>query len=286
MINNKPIERTIYLCVCAVNQLTDKNGEIKNIIKYIKASGIPLEIEISDILKQFGWSVRNQAYYYDEEESKARTYDIYAAKLSLLKKSIEFDRHHLALIIECKKSNKPWLFYTTELNDEEDYLSQYFLWVKPFNKPRNNERFKKRELYVARLLHYFHEKIEKIAIIRDIAHTGKDDIFEASCQVLKGLHHQRKMYGNTITKLPVNPYTVIYPIIVFDGPLYEVEIIEEEVVVNPIDYIPYQVSGISSLDESFLIEVMTKNFFPHYLMKLKDEITNITNYLESFRYTA
>ena len=79
--------------------------------KDIEKSGLPLEIDVNYILNQKGWNVRNQVSFFDQTENKHRPIDIMASKLIEVK-SPGLDRLNVTLIIECKKSVKPWVFYT------------------------------------------------------------------------------------------------------------------------------------------------------------------------------
>jgi len=89
--------------------LNERNDLIERVKEDIQKSGFPLEIEVSSILNKFGWEVQNQAFYLDEQEKKSRAIDIIASKFVAVK-SESFTNYNTYLVIECKKSQKPWLF--------------------------------------------------------------------------------------------------------------------------------------------------------------------------------
>jgi len=89
-------------------------NEEENIIKELKDSGYPLEIEATLVLESKGWNVLNQEGYLDIEENKWRTIDILASKNIDLPSSSVCKQLHFSLAIECKKLEKPWVFWTRE----------------------------------------------------------------------------------------------------------------------------------------------------------------------------
>jgi len=247
-------------------------NEVIRIKEYIEKSGLPLEIEITSILREHNWTVNNQAYFYDEDEKKARNIDMFAFKRIDLKTSPDFDRYHISLVIECKKSTNPWLFYTTTMIKEK--LS-YLIWVKNWMNPRDLIDFRKKELRLTKFLNYFNPKIIKMGVIKDVAFSRQDMIFDASCKVLKALDYERKLFHNLLSKLPSNPYGIIYPIIVLDGYIYEVQVTGDSTEVSPVQYLPYHVYGVSNIEERFLIDVVQKDYFKDYLIILDKEIDEI-----------
>ena len=97
--------------------------EIDFIKKEIERSGFPLEIEVSSILKEDGWEVLPSSIYFDEDEKSWREIDIKAYKSadsSSQNESIKPYRLTLALIIECKKSEKfAWVFFPQPRSKED-----------------------------------------------------------------------------------------------------------------------------------------------------------------------
>ena len=86
-------------------------SEKKKIINDMKKAGLPLEIEVSSVLETYGWVVHNQEGYLDCDENKWRTIDVAAHKRIELPNSLSYKALNVSLIIECKKSEKPWAFY-------------------------------------------------------------------------------------------------------------------------------------------------------------------------------
>jgi len=254
---------------------------IENIRKYVEESGIPLEIDTSSKLKEYGWEIRNQSYYFDEDLMKPRTVDIHAAKLELLKNNTLIDRFLTTLIIECKTSDKPWLFYTEKYEDEEDHLVGYISWLKTIKMPSYIHLFKKHELYIGNFSHYFWHKNERISVIGDVMHKGKDMLYEAACQVTKALNYDRNKLLELAPKMSLKPYAIFYPIIVFSGKMFEIRKERAELDIEEIKYISYNFSGVVKEKESFLIEIVHEDYFDEYLSVLNREYSSTLKQLET-----
>jgi hypothetical protein len=87
--------------------------EIEKIKADMEIQGFPLEVNTSKILEAHGWEVTNQSSFLDAEIGRNRTLDIIAEKNVVLDSKWTFD---IWLCVECKKSNKPWVFYSTNLD--------------------------------------------------------------------------------------------------------------------------------------------------------------------------
>jgi len=88
-----------------------KESEEERIIRDLEESGYPLEITTSLTLESKGWDVINQGGYFDIEIPKWRTIDIIATKNVSMPEPSVYERLHITLIIECKKTRKPWVFW-------------------------------------------------------------------------------------------------------------------------------------------------------------------------------
>ena len=247
--------------------MNPRDNEIERIKKDILESGLPLEVEISETLKQNEWTVRNQSYYLDYEEEKGRSIDILAVKRFKTRNSQIFDEVEIDLVIECKKSMKPWVFHTVGKNEDrylragkikELGLIPFGLYVKPWLNPKIDrsiipEKIDKSYLtlffeQITRLCnisHYLNQNYNQIGIIPYVAFTkkgeddGRDDLFKAKNQVIKATIFQSDC-ANAIIKMH-NEYSIgfIYPIIVLDGKLYQYRR-SGNLDVVPIQYILYR----------------------------------------------
>jgi len=93
-----------------------KPNEVDRILEKLEEHGFPFEVELSEFLRQKGWIVKNQSLYIDGETGKYRTVDMVASKLIRSEPPID-----VVLIIECKKSEKPWLFYLPQQESTNEF---------------------------------------------------------------------------------------------------------------------------------------------------------------------
>ena len=259
--------------------------EIKEIEKDIQKSGLPLEIEVSSILKEYKWKLTIHDHYIDEQERKSREIDVSAFKRFDIN-SPDYDMFHISLIIECKKSiKKPWLFYTSE-------IGKRIMWapfiIKSFGKPRVHKNLLSQERWMKES-HYFYPQFRKKAVISYEPFTkGKrEKIFEASMQVIKATVCTLKENERGIKVIPEkSPLFLTYPIIVFDGHLFEY--ISGKV--KPVKYLQYlimrkfitikgKITNDTFISDTFIIDLIRKDFFPDYLKILDKEFINIKNKL-------
>ena len=245
--------------------------EIKRILKDIEKQGFPLEVKTSEVLEARGWEVTNQVAYLDYEKEKYRTVDIVAIKNILLKPSeLGFDVH---LVIECKKSSKPWVFYASDfdLNDPEIRRkavasNQFFIWPLE-HKRKTLEKFF--SLITGQFLlqnHLISPIFGKLAYIP----------FEPFTQGQRGsIHKARMQVCNAILDLENRqyqemnftfPYGVIFiPVIVLDGHLYTYKNGELHVEEGLYYHVTY-------VDSAFMIEIVTQDFLDTYLDIFESQI--------------
>ena len=99
----------------------EKRPELeRKILKDIAKTGYPLEIRASLVLEEQGWTVTHNPAYLDPEEQKAREIDINAVRAWQVG-APGSPRHVLlcSLFVECKRSEKPWVFFVTPVRQME-----------------------------------------------------------------------------------------------------------------------------------------------------------------------
>jgi len=266
----------------AGEELDKKVSLEEKIIKDIEKSGYPLEIYTTSMLETKNWCVINQDGYLDVEEGKWRTVDISAFKRIEIPSSPVYRVLHLTLIIECKNSEKPWVFWTRDKEGQRLFeLLLAFAMIKLESRPLLHPlRVEK----MARCLHYYFPQFNKVAFIfyEAFKNGKKEDIFEAKNQVIKALTYKRREISETISKLAFNNIILIfYPLIIFDGPLYELELVNEKPKLNPSQYIQYFTSHGFPEPEMFIIDVVRKDYLHEYLEILENEIKRLTQALLS-----
>lgn len=246
------------------------NEKIKKIIKDIRESGYPLEIEISSILRKDGWFVVNQYPCIDQKTKDVRVTDIMAMKTWLSGARAS----GLRLIIECKKSNKPWVFYTS--SKESDLWTSLISAVDAIKKslyfPKSLEMLTPEQQAVTLSSHIEKSHLMNLSIkVGTICHVpfrrkkdDKDDFFKATNQVLSALEYERE-------KLKL----ITYPVIVFDGEMYEFDIKQQEIEIKPIGYLQFITVERAEYPAPCIVDVMRKTHFHEFLRLVNTEMEHI-----------
>lgn len=83
------------------------------VMESVKKSGFPLQLRVADILQGRGYHVAHSLYFVDRDEGKGREIDLRGLFNSSLKADgrDHFVRH--CILIECKKSARPWVVFTS-----------------------------------------------------------------------------------------------------------------------------------------------------------------------------
>jgi hypothetical protein len=84
----------------------------RRILERIEKTGYPLEVDVTDWLIQRKWSVFPQYPFLDETRT-LRSVDLIASPSPLGTLMDPSDSRSPMLVIECKKSENPWVFYCT-----------------------------------------------------------------------------------------------------------------------------------------------------------------------------
>src|SRR5260370_11586913 len=83
------------------------------ILEDVHKTGSPTEIIAASLMRSRGWYVLHNPSYLDDSEGRSREFDIRAYRG--LSETISDRRYSVGiyLMVECKKSEKPWVFFTT-----------------------------------------------------------------------------------------------------------------------------------------------------------------------------
>jgi len=242
--------------------------EIKLILEDIEKQGFPLEVKTSEVLKVFGWQVVNQFAYLDYEEQKFRTVDMFALKALMADKEMGIN---LDLIMECKKTAKPWVFYTSNYNQKLLGMRrmtvagcQYFISQIAYQK-KSAERLDDLIMHFLFHTHMGSPIFGKVAYIPFESFTGGKgrNIHKARMQVCNAILHLKQRSQENQIDFPYGDIHI--PVIVLDGHLYAYE----DGKLNAEEGFYYNVTYANS---SFIIEIVTKDFLETYLDLIEQEI--------------
>jgi hypothetical protein len=124
--------------------------------------------------------------------------------------------------------------------------------------------------------------------------NGKSIIFEAKTQVIKFLSYEREKTRNFLfwekarkviepQSKTTNLISIIYPLIIVAGDLFEVEFIDEELKLTRTDYIQYLTSFGTPSPESYVIDIMRIDFLRKYLDIIEENAQQFANKVSSIQ---
>ena len=227
---------------------------ISKIKNELKKSGHPVSLRASIILNKKGWYVRNAPRYFNPNLKISREIDIVAQKKSIyVKNAID------VLIVECKKSKDyPWVFFrqnkfntdvlSLNVDMAETTEGAIYDWLE--------KRVFKKHYYYRRpcYTYYF------VANAKPDSKVSKQ-IFDATGQVLSALSFYFVQRSNLISEYKLKPRvpTFFYPIIVFDGKMFEAEIKERNTNIKETNWISLWIE--KELEEPLLMRFLYKQGF-------------------------
>jgi len=262
----------------------------EHLIEKIKESGYPLEIEISNLLDEKSYVVFNTQHYFDEESKQGRDIDIYAMPIEFLPLEEKLAPFYLRteVAIECKKSEThAWVFYTRpHIPMSWIYMDGQCRTSVPKPKMDSTKSFESLLKYECFSLHY--DQFERVAIAYDEIKKEKTgssrrEIFEAVNQLVKFTCYEIHQTFSRTSKLPkTSPdrefIMVFFPIIVFDGDMYEVTFDSKEPRPKRKNHILLKThyrSPYSKEVESFMVDVVHRSYFTEFVEVLRSDFYRI-----------
>lgn len=184
------------------------------IINDLKNTGFPLEVAVTNTLNSANWMVTSSPLYIDPDDKSIRELDVYALKIynkEPREHTIENPNIFSHLIIQCKKSSKPWIFFDNAGNDH--------YWLGFYSLKCDNKDFMSRLCDERDVLYYANHRYKNVKRHKSF-HVFKSEpkqpsqIYEALITSCKALEYYKNIYvtGNT-----AHFFT---PIVVLDGTLW------------------------------------------------------------------
>jgi len=256
--------------------LDQQEAEIRNIKKDIELSGFPLEIQVSSILRNKNWGVQNQAYYLDKEKKIARSVDVIGNK-GLIEPIGNYDRLHVSLIIECKRSpSKPWVFYTSQRDPRAIDLES--IGVLKFFEYTNNI-FSKRPFidWIVNSCHYSTDYTDFAVNWYEPYKKGKGRAIKTAVhQVTKAtnynLEEMKDVYEKLHGRTSFRPFFLRYSVIVFDGKMYECIPQEKDIEVRRRSSFLYSYGSHQKIN---FIDILEIGLLEKYVERIDREISDL-----------
>ncbi len=271
--------------------MTQKGSLEDYLLDQLQTSGLPLEIEVADLLED-RWLVSNNEVYLDEDEGKTRDIDVFAIhktetdQLRWLRPPRLFLATDLA--VECKRSEShAWVFPTRrKLTPPGIGSGQTLDFLQVFSNRTSS--FLRGKFLELPKLHF--------DTINDIAHAGlcskterregsikrdRDEIFQATNQLMKFSHDFLRGYGNRIATNPAARHIVfLFLTIAFDGLLYEARTKNGKWSLKPTSHVLLRTGRYSKTFgdyETYMVDVVTKENLANHIKTVESDISLLMN---------
>lgn len=272
------------------------NGESlqERILNELHKTGYPTEILSASTMARSGWGVVYNPSYRDDIEGISREFDILAYRQWSFDTSDAAIAVDAILIAECKKSEKPWVFFATPENLSLHRLGEL---VKGRGRIGSKRAFTGRDwvdsLISDDTLRAFHHYFQKPNLARTFhepfkGHERADTspmIYSAVLSAVKAslFHLQDRPSDNWLR--------IFYPIIILDGNLFEAHVAANKVIeLVPADHIllsfnytlPKRSSQRSIWEgqHRFLIDVVHERYLDQFLQIIEDEHAALVMHLQ------
>ena len=259
------------------------NG-IEFIKNELKKKGYPLENYVQSLLVNNKWRVQSHAYFLDKDTDKGRELDLKAYNDDFVSDHWRA-RFVLNLLVQCRKlPGNAWIFFSVPQESEHKTIEISNL-AKSLNFPKIFWTFDKSGTHF--------DDSDNLAtnyceIITDKAKSNKrvDNIWECVMSLIKATSQELekddadiKQYLEEIgsydefIKDPFEVVKIYYPLIVFEGKIYECVFLDEDIILNERRYMPLFVDYQSGRYKGeFHIDIVTKERFSKYLRDIMKDL--------------
>lgn len=264
--------------------------EIEFIKKELKEKGYPLENYVQLLLMNQDWHVQPNAYFLDKDTNKGRELDIKATYDDF--ESNSWSHLVLNLLIQCRRlPGNAWIFFSIpgrpDISMPISRLSLAEISLEP-----GGLHALAREIFEQKGTHF--NKSEVLAtnyceIITDKEKSNKKDnniwecvitLIKATSQELDQTYADVKQYlegdlgsFNEFVKEPFEVIYIFYPLIVFEGKMYEAKFYDDDITLEKRKYVQLFVDYQSGRYKGkFCIDVITKERFSDYLEDIRKDL--------------
>ena len=267
------------------------NNETDFLKKEIAKSGYPLESYVASVISsQKGWSLYFNPYFLDKDENKGREIDVkatYSSDELYNKGSSVF--MGLSLMIECKSiRGNAWVFFKnpTELYSPILRCSYFDFFGEPDGDTLSSLISSKKSTHFDRCRTKATQYAEYI-ISPNKSNKRNDNIWTSEIKLIKAcseeIENLMKENGETVEELklegidlwvdsPDDIIHYVYPVIVFEGKLYEASI-GDDIRLKRRQYIQLHVDFKSrNYEGRYCIDVVSRQFFPKFLRNVEADV--------------
>lgn len=261
----------------------------KEIIEDLNKSGFPTEVKVQQVLEKDGWMIKS-SLFEDSDASVHREIDIHALKIDFRymkkapKKTKAGDENKFIshLLIEIKKSDKPWIFFNNGFTN--------WPWVAPENYKSENTDFhylmiddlKELGLKTHRYENSTFHKSYHVAFSKP---SQPSPIYESLVKTSKSIRYFKKQYGTG--KYVIHNFI---PLVIFEGKLWSAYLNKDQDIdmkqVNHLfvthNELIYDEKHKRKYDEEEFCEIVTKEGLSDYLKLVKRDNAELYKAWTSF----
>jgi hypothetical protein len=277
--------------------MSEKKSLEDKIREELRKTGYPTEIVSASIMQQRAWTVLHNPSFLDDTEGISREFDLQAQQSWLATTADKKFQIDVYLIAECKKSDDPWVFFTTH---ERRYRVQPGRLIKSRSNPQHifwSDRtsdppiIDEDKLVISH--HYFGYPRRARTFYQPFKGQEKDNraqmIYAAVSSVTKAtLFHYTQAWDGVDASL-----SIFYPIIIFNGNLFEAKVHSyTDISVERADHIqlshhyiePYTPGKRDSQwlwekQHEFIVDVVQESYLEQFLSTIEDEHRGLAKYL-------
>lgn len=260
-------------------------NDVREFIKgELKKKGYSLENYVQSLLVSKKWRVQPHAYFLDKDTGKGRELDLKAFNDNFVSDHWRA-RFVLNLLVQCKKlPGNAWIFFSAPERPQHGIIEASNL-AKSLNLPRFFWVFDKDGTHFDRSDMLATNYCE---VITDETKSNKrvDNIWECVVSLIKATSQEfeqddadNKQYFEEIgsyeefIKNPFEMVSIYYPLIVFEGKMYECTFSGEDATVDERGYVSLFVDYESGRYKGqFHIDIITKERLPEYLENVTTDL--------------
>ncbi len=265
----------------------------QTLLEDIQKTGYPTEIVSASVMQQRGWGIIHNPSYLDDREGRSREFDIRAFRSWSFQTAGRRFIIDVLLLVECKKSEKPWVFFITPEDHGSPRLGTVIKNHISNRKIFTNRHHGSAECAISdEVLRTFHHYFQK----RHLART-----FYEPLKSQERADHSQMIYSAVLSCVKAtifhykdqpseNRLTIYYPVIIFSGNLYEAEVASDKTVnlahsqhvqlsFNYMLPAPSRTSSVWEGHQRFIVDIVHEDYLGHFLTTIEDEHSDLTQRL-------
>jgi len=251
----------------------------RKIIKDLEKVGFPAEVAVATDLEKDNWIVYNGALFVDDVGGKPREIDVRAVDVDFslanqvkrkIKKGTE-NKLISHLIIEVKKTDKPWVFFDNGRPNDWAHIPEQNIKASKKDFPTFFDELKSLGLKRHRYLNAKFHKSYHVAFTKPLENSM---IYESLIKTSKALIYFKDIYG--IGGFSIHLFT---PIIVLDGSLWSATLDKNNIVkLKSVDHLFVLFGQLTTAktqkityEDNQVLDVVTRKSFMKYLKTIRKD---------------